>query len=241
MLPRLFPPFPHRCEFDIFAQMYPAKEVGGDFYDFFLIGEKKLCFVVGDVSGKGVPAALFMVITKALLKTEALRGVSPVETLENVNKMLAQDNDNCMFVTVLLGIMDIDTGEIEFGNAGHNPPLLYRKGKEYDYCFFPKGFVLGPMLDVEFGFGKIKLEKDDVLYLYTDGVTEAMNRKDELYNEDRLKSFLNTQRGNSIKDIIYHLRTDVDLFADGADQSDDITMLALTYKKHHKSSEFIKM
>ncbi|HEX3030477.1 MAG TPA: SpoIIE family protein phosphatase, partial [Clostridia bacterium] len=145
MLPRIFPPFPERKEFSLFALMEPAKEVGGDFYDFFLISENKLCFVIGDVSGKGVPAALFMVIAKTLIKNQALSGCSAAETLFNANNLLCMENEEMMFVTVFIGILNTETGEMEYSNAGHNPPLICRKGGEFEYIKPKKSFVLAGM------------------------------------------------------------------------------------------------
>jgi sigma-B regulation protein RsbU (phosphoserine phosphatase) len=229
MLPRTFPPFPDRKEFDIFATMEPAKEVGGDFYDFFFIDEDKLCFLIGDVSGKGVPAALFMAISRILLKTEALRGIPPDKILYNVNNTLCPDNDASMFVTLFCVILDTETGEIQFANAGHNPPLLCSNGGGTDFMQLLKSFVVGPMPDIEYRSQQMILEQDDVIFLYTDGVTEAMNPRKELFSEDRLKQCLSRLKDKSVQDIIDGVRTEIRDFAQGASQSDDITMLALRF------------
>jgi len=229
MLPRIFPAFPDKKEFNIFATMEPAKEVGGDFYDFFLINENKLCFLIGDVSGKGVPASLFMVISKTLLKTEALRDHSPDDILFQVNNMLYPDNDNNFFVTIFCVILDIKTGEVQFANAGHNPPLICRDGGDFEFLKVPNDFVLGPMPDTEFELGKLILEPNDVIFLYTDGVTEAMNPESQLFSDKRLIQCLSKMKEKGIQDIIHGVRTEVATFAQGAPQSDDITLLALKF------------
>ena len=230
MLPRIFPPFPDREEFDIFATMEPAREVGGDFYDFFLIGESKLCFLIGDVSGKGVPASLFMAISKTLLKTEALRGHSPDEILFRVNDILYPDNDTNMFVTVFCVILDIKTGEVQLANGGHNPPLICTDGGNFEFVQVPEGFVVGPMPDMEYECKKLSLKPNDIIFMYTDGVTEAMSPEGQLFSDERLKQCLSNLRGKGIEDIIHGVRTEITNFARGRTQSDDITMLALKYK-----------
>jgi len=229
MLPRIFPPFPDRKDFNIFASMEPAKEVGGDLYDFFLIGEDKLCFLIGDVSGKGVPASLFMAIVRTLLKTEALRGIPPDEILYRVNNILYPDNDASMFVTIFCVILDLNTGEMQFANGGHNPPLICSNGGGADFMQLPKSFVVGPMPDIEYKSQQMTLEPDDVIFLYTDGVTEAMNPKKELFSEERLKQCLSRSKGKNLQEIIDGVRTEIKDFAQGASQSDDITMLALRF------------
>jgi len=229
MLPRIFPPFPDRKEFDIFATMEPAKEVGGDFYDFFLINESKLCFLMGDVSGKGVPAALFMMITKTLLKNAGLQDVPAHEILSKANDIVALDNNAAMFATVFCAVLDIKSGEVEWANAGHNPPLVYRKGAGFEFLDTGKSFVLGPMPNFKYTSQKIRLNPGDTFFLYTDGVTEAMNARQELFSEARLKESLNKLKDKSATDIIKALRNEIAAFAKGESQSDDITMLALKY------------
>ena len=229
MLPRIFPPFPKRKEFDIFATMDPAKEVGGDFYDFFFIDDNKLCFFIGDVSGKGVPAALFMVISRTLLKTEALRGFPPNEILFRVNNILCPDNDACMFVTIFCGILNIETGEIQFANAGHNPPLVCTGEYGFDFIQMPRGFVVGTMEDTKFESKKLILKPNDVIFMYTDGVTEAMNPEARLFSGERLKQSLSNLKGKDITNIIHEIRVQIKTFAQRTPQSDDITMLALKY------------
>jgi sigma-B regulation protein RsbU (phosphoserine phosphatase) len=230
MLPRIFPAFPSRKEFDIFATMEPAKEVGGDLYDFFLINDRKLCFIMGDVSGKGVPAALFMMITKTLLKNAALQDLSADEVLFRTNNIIALDNESAMFATVFCGILDTQTGEVEFSNAGHNPPLVCRKAGGYEYIDVGSSFVLGPMPNFKFILKKIQLAPGDTLFLYTDGVTEAMNNKKELFSEDKLKIALTALKDNKTVDIVSALRHEISVFVKDEPQSDDITMLALRFQ-----------
>ena len=230
MLPRNFPPFPDKKQFDIYAIMNPAKEVGGDFYDFFLIDDHRLCFLIGDVSGKGVPAALFMAISKALLKTEALRGISLDEVLTRVNNSLAPDNDNAMFVTVLCVLLDIQTGEITLSDGGHNLPLVGNSKDGFDYIELPKSMVIGVMENVNFQTKKMTLKPGDTIFLYTDGVTEAMNPEKELFSEERLRAEMINRKDKDIEEIIHSIREEIRIFAGYEQQSDDITMLAVTFK-----------
>lgn len=229
MLPRIFPAFPDRKEFDIFATMEPAKEVAGDFYDFFLVGENKLCFLVADVTGKGVPASLFMVISKTLLKTEALRGIPPNEVLSRVNDLLYPDNDANLFVTVFCVILDIETGVVEFANGGHNPPLICRDAGDFEFMEIPKNFVVGPMPDMQYDIRRLTLKPNDTLFMYTDGVTEAMNPESRQFSEKRLQECLLSLKEKGVEDIIHGVRESVEDFSEGAEQSDDITMLALKF------------
>ena len=229
MLPRIFPPFPERKEFDIFATMDPAKEVGGDFYDFFFIDNKKLCVIIGDVSGKGVPAALFMAISKTMLKTEALRGLPPREILTIVNDALCLDNQMCMFVTVVCLILDTETGEAQYSNGGHNPPLLCGQNGCFEFINVPKGFVVGAMEHLQCEGKNLLLKPSDTIFLYTDGVTEAMNPKKELFSENRLKESLEVVKEKDLKDIVSNMRQEIRKHAQEEPQSDDITMLLLRY------------
>jgi sigma-B regulation protein RsbU (phosphoserine phosphatase) len=230
MLPRTFPPFPDRGEFDIFAIMEPAKEVGGDFYDFFFVDKDKLCFLIADVSGKGVPASLFMAILKFLLKTEALRRMPPEKILFQVNNTLCPDNEACMFATVFCAILDIKTGEVHFANAGHNPPLLWEKEGKVEFLKVNKGFVLGVMEGVAFKGESLWLKPGDMLILYTDGVTEAMNSKKELFSKERLKDVIAHLKEREVKQVVYKVREAIKLFVEDAPQSDDITMLVVKFK-----------
>lgn len=229
MLPRLFPPFPNRKEFDLYATMVPAREVGGDFYDFFFTSPTRLCIIIGDVCGKGIPAALFMAICKTLLRTEALHNSNPGEVLVSVNNTLYPDNEASMFFTGLVAMLDTDTGEITIANGGHNPPLLCPAGLEFDYIQLPRGLVVGAMPETRYESRTYILKPHDTLVMYTDGVTEAMNRESTLYSEDRLLGCLNTLRDKSVGDITHGVKADIDTFVQGTPQSDDITLLVLEF------------
>jgi sigma-B regulation protein RsbU (phosphoserine phosphatase) len=229
LLPRIFPAFPDRPEFDIFASMDPAKEVGGDFYDFFFVDDSHLCFLIADVADKGVPAALYMMVAKTLLKTEAQRGGAPDEILSAVNAVLAADNENCMFVTVFCAILDTRSGEVRFANAGHNPPLV-TSTDGFIYMTPKVGFVLGPIPDSAYECESISLRRGDTLFLYTDGVTEAKNPVAELYGESRLLAALRRGSSENLTELIHSIREEVKFYANGAPQSDDVTMLAITYR-----------
>lgn len=229
MLPRIFPAFPDRDEFDIYATMEAAKEVGGDFYDFFLIDRTHLGIVIADVSGKGVPAALFMVIAKTLIKNQAQAGVSPAQVFEIVNDQLCENNAADMFVTAFMGVLELSTNRFVYVNAGHNPPLLSCSGQPYARLPVKRGFVLAGLPHIKYQSQEITLGAGDRLFLYTDGVTEALGPQDALYSEDRLQHFLNSPAGqaSSLREILHGLRADIDRFADGTQQADDITMLLL--------------
>ena len=229
LLPRIFPPFPHRPEFDIFASMDPAKEVGGDFYDFFLIDETRLCFLVADVSDKGVPAALYMMVAKTLLKSEGQRLGDPALILNSVNGILANSNDNCMFTTVLCAILDTASGEVTIANAGHNPPLIMDT-EGVRYLRLKAGLVLGPMPDVTYVNQRTILQPGDALFFYTDGVTEAQNHDGLLYGEAALQQALEQCSRDDPEAAIHHVRAQVVRHAHGAPQSDDVTMLMLVYR-----------
>ncbi len=230
MLPRIFPPFPDRKEFDIFAVMEPAKEVGGDFYDFFFVDTNKFCFLIGDVSGKGVPAALFMAILKTLIKMEAQRGFSPAEVFSRINNSIVTENETSMFATLFCVLLDIETGEVEYSNAGHNPPFICTASNGVKYVDVPKGFVVGPMPGIKFENKKMILKSGDAFFLYTDGVTEAMNPEEQMFSEKRLKDTLDKLKEKKTEDIIHAIREDIKLFVKESIQSDDITMLALRFK-----------
>ncbi len=228
-LPKLFPPFPERSEFDLYATIDPAKEVGGDLYDFFLTDEDHLFFCIGDVSGKGVPAALFMSVTKTL--TGAQKGLlDPARILERVNGDLCEKNDAMLFVTMFCGVLDIRTGELLYSNAGHNPPVLLRADGRAEWMTLPEGIVLGVMPEAVFTTSKIQLLPEDLLITYTDGVTEAFDPNQELYSEERLMRVISTCKAKSPSEAIQCIMDSVEAFAAGYPQSDDITMLALKYK-----------
>lgn len=226
MLPRIFPAFPEHFEFDIFATMDPAKEVGGDFYDFFLVDDDHLVMVMADVSGKGVPAALFMVIARTLIKNCAQTNSSPKDILEKVNKQLCENNDVEMFVTVWLGIIQLSTGVLKAANAGHEYPVLKKADGEFELIKDKHGFVLAGMEMSKYKEYELILGKKDVLYLYTDGVPEATSADKELYGTERMLKVLNNNKEASMEELLSEVRKDIDLFVGDAPQFDDITMLA---------------
>lgn len=230
MLPCIFPAFPDRREFDIYATMEPAKEVGGDFYDFFLVDDNHIALVMADVSGKGVPAALFMVIAKTLLKNTTQSGLSPKEVLEKVNNQLCENNDAEMFVTVWLGILEISTGRMKCANAGHEYPAIRPRGGEYALVQDKHGFVLAGMEGVRYREYELKLNPGDSLFVYTDGVTEATNASNELYGTKRMLDALNLGRDTGCAGLLQTVRKDIDTFVGEAPQFDDITMLSMIYK-----------
>ncbi len=227
MLPCIFPPFPQREEFSIFAAMEPAKEVGGDFYDFFLVDDDHLALVMADVSGKGVPAAMFMVIAKTLLKNSAQTGLSPKAVLEKVNNQLCENNDAEMFVTVWLGILEISTGRMLCANAGHEYPAIRRSGGQFELFRDKHGFVLAGMENAKYREYELNLAPGDALFVYTDGVAEATDAQNQLYGTDRMLSALNRSPEADCEGLLRTLRSDIDAFVGDAPQFDDITMLAL--------------
>jgi len=229
ILPKVFPPFPNRSEFEIFASMSAAKEVGGDFYDFFLIDNERLGFVIADVSGKGVPAAIFMAVSRTLLKATAAKGLSAGECLVNVNNLLCPESISSMFVTVFYGILNLKTGELSYANGGHNPPYVLRKGGKAEELELSGGMALGLIEDLPYEIKTIKLEKGDGVFLFTDGVTEAFNVNEELYSDERLAQKLNENVELSAEEMVKFIRKDVEEYSEGACQSDDITMLSVRY------------
>ena len=229
MLPSIFPPFPGRKDMDIYATMNPAKEVGGDFYDFFLIDQQYLAIVMADVSGKGVPAALFMVIAKTLIKNRALMGGNPAEILEFVNNQLCENNESEMFVTVWLGILDLSTGVMTASNAGHEYPAFRKAGGQFELIHDDHGFVLAGMEDMPYQNYEITFSPGDSLYLYTDGVVEATNAKEELYGDVRMLEALNSQQGSGCEQTLHNVWDGIQGFVKDAPQFDDITMLCFTY------------
>ena len=233
MLPRIFPPFPERDEFDIYATMTPAREVGGDFYDFFLVDQDHLAVVIADVSGKGVPAALFMVIVKTLIKNHTQTGMAPDQVFETVNRQLCENNEAGMFVTAFLGVLEISTGRFTYVNAGHNPPLAALGGRPYDWLPSKRGFVLAGLEGVRYRQQEIVLCPGDSIFCYTDGVTEALDPADALYSEARLRAFFRGRdlEGRPLAEQLDLLRRDIAAFAAGAEQADDITMLLLRINK----------
>jgi len=233
-LPSVFPPYPGRKEFELFASMRTAKEVGGDFYDFYLIDDKTLAFLIADVSGKGIPAAMFMMQSKTLLKSCAESGMSVEEVFTQANEKLCEGNDAGMFVTAWMGILDIDTGLVTFANAGHNPPLIRRSDGSCEYLKTRPGFVLAGMESIRYRKNELQLIPGDMLYLYTDGVTEATDAANQLYGEDRLFDLLNKHGELQPQPLCENIITDVDKFTGEAPQFDDITMLCLKYSGPQK-------
>lgn len=229
MLPRVFPAFPGRNELELYAVLEPALEIGGDLYDFFLIDDHRLCFVVGDVSGNGVPAALFMAMTKIMVKTRAASDPSPASIVTHVNDALSAENDSCMFVTLYLGLLNLRDGTLLTTNAGHNHPLLKRRNGQFEWLTNQDGPLVGPMPGIAFKESVMQLEPGDELFLYTDGVTEADNRRRELFGNDRLKAVLTKSRAVSVVDRLGEVMQAVRRFAGDAPQADDITMLGLRY------------
>lgn len=229
MLPRVFPPYANHPELELYAIMESAKEVGGDFYDFFMIDDDHFCLSVGDVSGKGVPAALFMVIAKTLLKDAAKHSASPAEIFNRVNDILCDGNESGLFVTCWLGILTLSTGELRFANAGHAQPVFLHN-KEFAFLNTKPNLMLAAMEGISYKTHSLKLEKGDRLFVYTDGVTEATDSKNELYGEDRLLNILKMTIGMSSKEILSFIRDDIEGFVNGAPQFDDITMLEMAVK-----------
>lgn len=237
MLPCIFPPFPDRKEFDLYASMDPAKEVGGDFYDFFFIDDDHLALEIADVSGKGVPAALFMMASKSLLQTRAKMGGTPADILAFVNNQLCSNNEAGMFVTVWLGILEISTGKLIAANAGHEFPTIRRGGGAYELFRDKHGFVLGGMDGMRYRNYELTLCPGDSLYVYTDGVAEANNRDGELFGTERMLNALNVQPDAQPKKILENVRAGIDAFVQEAAQFDDITMLSLQYHGTEKAGE----
>ena len=229
-LPHIFPPFPERDEFDIYAVMDPAREVGGDFYDFFLIDDDHLGLVMADVSGKGVPAALFMMISKIIVKNCAIIGMSPAQALSTANDMLCDNNRAEMFVTVWAGILEISTGKLIAANAGHEYPAIKKPGGKYELFRDEHGFVVAAMEGLEYKEYELQLEPGSALFLYTDGVPEATNPEKELFGTDRMIEALNTEPDADAEQVLRNVRVHVDRFVRDAEQFDDLTMMSLIYR-----------
>jgi len=231
ILPRIFPPFPEDLErFDIAALMTPAADVGGDFYDFFRIDEERIGFTIADVSGKGIPAALFMAVSRTLLRSTGIRGVSARECIEYTNKLLCGESIDCMFVTTFYCIYHIPTGKVSFCNAGHDLPYILKKDGTVSQLSTDTNVVMGILPDMTFTEDEITLESGDTLLLYTDGVNEAFNPNNEQYGEERIAQYLSGKSDKEPRALIEGLLSDVKTFADTHPQSDDITILALKRK-----------
>lgn len=229
MMPHVFPAFPERDEFDIYGIMEPAKEVAGDFFDFLFLDENRFCFMISDVSGKGVPSALFMVIVKTLLNAESKRGYSIDNLINNVNNSLVKNNDTAMFATLIFAVLDLKTGELQIINAGHNPPAIGNETDGFRYLKINQNIALGVFDDFSFESDNITLKKGDKILLYTDGVTEAYNKKGQIFTEDRLLTLINNNKADKSIDLVLKIQQEIKKFSIDAEQSDDITILAVTY------------
>ncbi len=236
VLPNVFPPFPERTEFELFASMNAAKEVGGDFYDYYMIGGDTLGFLIADVSGKSIPGAMFMMTGKAIIKSLAESKMPPAEVFTGANAKLCEGNDAEMFITAWMGYLDLETGLVRVANAGHNPPVLIRDGKA-EFVKLKSGLVLAGMDGIAYKEQTLQLQKGDILYLYTDGVTEAMDPDENLYGEDRLLELLSfgenypeaSGENGIVGAVCEMVSKDLAGFVKGAEQSDDITMLCVRY------------
>ena len=229
ILPKTFPAFPDRKEFDIFAKMIPAREVGGDLYDFFPIDKSRIGCIIGDVSGKGIPAAMFMAVSKTLLKATALKGIPPDSCLETVNNILVDESMPSMFVTVFYGILDTRNGSFEYCNGGHNPPYLVSKEGEVRMVENRGGVFLGALKNLEYASNVVMLQPGDTLFMYTDGITEAMNKEEQMFGEPRSEESMKNHHAMPLNEMVENVVKDVQSFADGHEQSDDMTCVALRY------------
>ena len=229
MLPNSFPPFPTRKEFDIFASMEPARTVGGDFYDFFLVDDDHLCIMIADVSGKGIPAALFMMASKIVLTDNAKAGKSPAEILECTNETVCERNREDMFVTVWLGILEISTGRLTASNAGHEYPIIMQSGEKFALYEDKHGIIVGGLDGIKYKDYELALKPGSKLFLYTDGVTEATDSGNNLFGTERLIKSLNDYREGTPQEILAGVHHDVDNFVKEAEQFDDLTMVCIEY------------
>ena len=228
LVPKTFPPVPVRDEFSLYATLEPAKEVGGDLYDFYFVGDNRLFFMIGDVSGKGIPAALFMAVTRTVMKAKmqpADAGLGMI--VSRVNQTLCEGNEASMFVTAFGGFLDITTGEVTYINAGHNPPVIVRADGSASFLKVKANVPLGVMADMHYEEGNLHLDSGDTLLLYTDGVTEAMNREKNFFTDARLLQVLKGTNGTSPRGVVEKTLSAVHQFAAGASPADDITLLAL--------------
>ena len=235
MLPCIFPAFPERKEIDIYATMDPAKEVGGDFYDFFMVDDSHLAIVMADVSGKGVPAALFMVIGKTLIKDHTQPGANLGNVFSDVNDLLCESNSEGLFITAFEGVLDFVTGEFNYVNAGHEIPYICKSGENFEPHKISAGFVLAGMEGMKYKAGSITMDIGDKLFQYTDGVTEATDASNVLYGSDRMKAVLDANKAKKPHELLPAVKADIDKFVGEAPQFDDITMLCLEYKERMKT------
>lgn len=228
IIPKIFPPFPERPDIDIYAILQPAKEVGGDLYDFFFIDDDVICFAVGDVSDKGVPASLFMAITRTLLRAKTVKNMKPGTVLQSMNQALCQDNESAMFVTFFLGILNLKTGELHYANAGHNSPFFMRRDFKIEEFPKPQDMPLG-IIEREYHNYEAKLEKGDSIFLFTDGVNEAVAQDGSFYGDQRMVDSISRVAGRKPREVTEHVMNELKEFTRGADQSDDITITVVRY------------
>jgi sigma-B regulation protein RsbU (phosphoserine phosphatase) len=229
IVPRRFPPFPHRSDVAVHASMVPARSVGGDFYDYFFVDDQRLVFTIGDVTGKGVPAALYMAVTRTLLRATASRGLRPHECLAAANDALFEDTDAAMFVTCFHAVLDTSTGVIEFSNAGHNPPYVLRAGGLVETTAEAGGFMLGAFPGSAYDHATLRLQPGDTLVLFTDGVSEAVGPLEELYGDERLLGCLEGLCRGPCNEFVRGVLADVQTFAAGTPAADDTTILTITW------------
>ena len=229
MLPLTFPAFPDRNEFDIYATLIAAREVGGDFYDFFFVAEDQICFCIGDVSGKGVPSALFMAVTKTLIKSRAADDISTASIITHANDELSHDNSSNMFVTIFLGILNIRTGELRYTNAGHNPSLVKRNNGKIDRLDKLHGPIVGAVSGMTYDEDSIILDQEESILLYTDGITEAQDKENKLYGEGRLTELFARSKVKGVDKIVNEIADDVRNYEHDTEQSDDITIMSILY------------
>ena len=231
ILPQVFPPFPEDSDkVDIYASMEAAKDIGGDFYDFFRIDDDRIALVIADVCGKGIPAALFMAVSRTIIRSKGLQGVSPAECITDSNHLLAAYSVDCMFVTVFYAVYNLKTGQVSYCNAGHNPPCLLRANGTLEELPRPKNTIVGAFDDIDYQEDTLQLEPGDTLFMYTDGVTEAMNAANEEFGDQRLNDLLGTLAGESCQQMVEGVKAGINDFVRDAEQSDDITMLVLKRK-----------
>jgi sigma-B regulation protein RsbU (phosphoserine phosphatase) len=230
MLPHIFPAFPDRPDFDIYASMKPAKEVGGDFYDYFLIDQDHLCMVMADVSGKGVPAALFMMASKIILQSCAMLGQSVVDIMTKTNEAICSNNEAEMFVTVWLGILELSTGRLTAANAGHEYPVLKQENGVFEVFRDQHSFVIGGMEDSKYKQYELQLKPGDKVFVYTDGVPEATNSEDEMFGTQRMLAAVNEKLDADPQTILENVSRAVSAFVGSAPQFDDLTMMCVEYR-----------
>lgn len=236
MIPHIFPPFPELSEIDLFASLLSAKEVGGDLYDFFLIDSERMCFAIGDVSGKGIPASLFMAVTRTLLRSVADKQKTSAQIVSSINKTLSLSNESNMFVTLFLGILDIKTGELKYCNAGHNPPVLIKNREKVNYFNITKAIPVGLFEDYTYKEEVMQLAAGDQIFLYTDGLTEAEDVSNRLFGDDMLLEILREHASGTPYQLIEEATKAVVLHVNGHIQSDDLTMMSIIYYGDNKRS-----